>query len=450
MIRRLCAALVHGVARLAVRLALRSVEVRHRERFPTGVPVLVVANHFNGFFDPVLLTSALPRTPRFLAKATLWKVWPARPLLAVAGAIPVYRPVDGGTPEQNRAMFRHAEAVLREDGVVAVFPEGTTHDVPQLADLRTGAARIALGARASGAQRLAIAPVSLLFENKLALRSRALVRFGRSIDVDTTAASLPDDEREAVRRLTDLIDERLTEVVPPFTDVWEEAELEAAAAISLRSDARREVPLARQQELAEDIVHSAQAGDVRSALQRYMARLHILDAADEEIAPRWLLGTLVRRLVALGLLVALAVVLLAPALAFNLIPAAIVAVAGMQPRAPVTKGTVRLLTGLVVFPVTWITVALLVHDRWYMRLGWIVYQVAACVVAIPLLEAIVEWFRGARSWWHLRDRRGLVPDLLTARADVVDAVARATAATPVEAAGTVAARAPAASSPPGS
>jgi hypothetical protein len=100
----------------------------------------------------------------------------------------------------------------------------------------------------------------------------------------------------------------------------------------------------------------------------------------------------------------------------------------MQPREPVTKGTVRLLTGLVVFPVTWITVAVLVHDRWYMRLGWIVYQIAACVVAIPLLEAIVEWFRGARCWWHLRDRRGLVPDLLTARADVVDAVRRATGA----------------------
>ncbi|HWC66700.1 MAG TPA: 1-acyl-sn-glycerol-3-phosphate acyltransferase [Acidimicrobiales bacterium] len=428
MIRRLFDAILHGIARLAVRLSVRSVEVQHRERFPTGVPVLVVSNHFNGFVDPVLLTTVLPRTPRFLAKSTLWKVWPARPLLAFAGAIPVYRPRDGGTPEQNRTMFRDAEAVLRADGVVAIFPEGTTHDAPQLADLRTGAARIALSAHAGGAQRLAIAPVSLLFESKLALRSRALVRFGRAIDMDTAAPSLPQDEREAVRRLTDVIDERLTEVVPPFADVWEEAELEEAAAISLRSGEQREVPLGRQQELAEQIVHSDHAADVRGALQRYVARLHILDAADEEIAPRWLLGTLVRRLVVLGLVVALAVVVLAPALAFNLIPAALVAVAGMQPREPVTKGTVRLLTGLVVFPVTWITVAVLVHDRWYMRLGWIVYQIAACVVAIPLLEAIVEWFRGARSWWHLRDRRGLVPDLLTARADVVDAGRRATGA----------------------
>jgi 1-acyl-sn-glycerol-3-phosphate acyltransferase len=446
VIRRALDAIVRTVARLAVRLGVRSVEVRHRERFPSGVPVLVVANHFNGFVDPVLLTDVLPRPPRFLAKATLWKVWPARPLLAFAGAIPVYRPVDGGTPEQNRQMFRHAEAELRRGGVVGIFPEGTTHDAPQLAELRTGAARIALGARDGGANRLAIAPVSLLYENKLALRSRALVRFGRSIDLDTVAVSLPADHWEAVRALTDLIDERLTEVVPPFHDVWEEAELGEAAAVALRSgDQHDEVPLARKQEVAEQIVRSGRVDDVRRALQRYVARLHIVDAADEEIAPRWLLGRLLRRLVTLGVLVVIAVLVLAPALLLSALPAVIVTVAGSQPRAPVTKGTVRLLTGLVAFPVTWLTVAFLVADTWWLRVAWLLYQVVACIVAIPLLEAIVAWFRGARSWWHLRDRRGLVPDLLSARADVIEEVGRALATTSPD---TVAARAPATPPPP--
>ncbi len=411
------------------------------------MPVLVVANHFNGLVDSVVLTSVLRRLPRFLAKSTLWKVWPVRPLLALAGLIPVYRPADGGTADQNERMFSAAEAQLQAGGLVGIFPEGTTHDAPQLARLRTGAARIALGTSARGAQRLAIAPVSLLYEDKLALRSRVLVRFGRPIDLDTIAASLPGDDREAVRALTTLIDERLTEVVPDFADVWQHAELSAAAGIALRSaDERADAPLWRKQELAEQLVHRDETEAVRRALQRYVARLHIVDAADEEIAPRWMLGTLVRRLVWLGVLIAAAVVLLAPALAFSLIPVALVALAGVQPRAPVTKGTVRLLVGFVAFPATWITVAVLVADTWPVRLGWIVYQAAACVVAIPLLDAALAWFRGVRSWWHLRDRRGLVPDLLAAREDVVRAVREATEQP--AAPGTVQPHGPASAPPP--
>jgi 1-acyl-sn-glycerol-3-phosphate acyltransferase len=429
------------LARLVVRLGTRSIEVRHQERFPTGVPVLVVANHFNGLVDSVVLTSVLRRLPRFLAKSTLWKVWPIRPLLALAGLIPVYRTVDGGTPEQNQRMFAAAETQLRAGGLVGIFPEGTTHDAPQLAELRTGAARIALGSFARGAKRLAIAPVSLVYEDKLALRSRVLVRFGRAIDVDTAMTSLPGDDREAVRALTALIDERLTEVVPDFADVWQHAELSAAAAITLRSAEKRgDVPLGRKQELAEQLVHSDESANVRRALQRYVARLHIVDAADEEIAPRWMLGTLLGRLIWLGLLVGLAILLLAPALAFTLIPVVLVALSGVQPRAPVSKGTVRLLVGLIAFPATWITVAILVVDTWPARLGWIVYQAAASVFAIPLLDAVIKWFRGVRTWWHLRDRRGLVPDLLVAREDVVQAVRAATE--PASATGTVGARAP--------
>jgi hypothetical protein len=207
------------------------------------------------------------------------------------------------------------------------------------------------------------------------------------------------------------------------------------------------VPLARQEALADEIVRAGRVEDVRRSLQRYVARLHIVDAADEEIAPRWLVGRLLRRLVGLGVIVALAIALLAPALLFSAIPAALVALAGAQPQAPVTKGTVRLLTGFVAFPITWIAVAVTVADPWWMRLGWILYQVVACILAIPLLEAATEWFRGARSWWHLHDRRALVPDLLAARADVVNAVAQATSAERVP--DTVGGRAAASTTAPG-
>ena len=73
----------------------RSVDVVGRENLPQDRPVLVVANHGNGFVDPIVVTSVLRRLPRFLAKAALWKVVVARPFLGFAGVLPVYRSSDG-------------------------------------------------------------------------------------------------------------------------------------------------------------------------------------------------------------------------------------------------------------------------------------------------------------------------------------------------------------------
>ena len=42
-----------------------------------------------------LVAAALGRLPRFIAKAALWRVTVARPFLALAGVLPVYRTGDG-------------------------------------------------------------------------------------------------------------------------------------------------------------------------------------------------------------------------------------------------------------------------------------------------------------------------------------------------------------------
>ena len=80
------------VARLLARAFFRSVGVAGRP--PSGGRVILAASHLNGFVDPVLLVAHLGRLPRFLAKATLWSVVPARVLLDFAGAVPVQRRVD--------------------------------------------------------------------------------------------------------------------------------------------------------------------------------------------------------------------------------------------------------------------------------------------------------------------------------------------------------------------
>src|SRR5687767_623487 len=139
MVRSLLDRFIFQVANLAAHGLFRTVEVVGREHLPRNRPVLLVANHFNGAVDAVILMTALGDLPRFVAKATLWRPVLVRPFLALLGLVPVYRPEDKQPGGNNLAMFDRAHAVLRRNGTLALFPEGTTHDRLELARMRTGA-----------------------------------------------------------------------------------------------------------------------------------------------------------------------------------------------------------------------------------------------------------------------------------------------------------------------
>ena len=176
-----------------------------------GRPVLLVANHFYGFVDPVVLMQVFGRLPRFLAKSTLWDVVPARPLLALAGMIPVHRPEDRGAGGHDNAdVFAACHEVLAADGFVGIFPEGTTHDDPAIREVRTGAARIALGAHAAGVRDLVILPVGVHYDDKVALRSNAwpasLPMYDIAAEVSAAGHRMDSEDRDAVTQVTEVID----------------------------------------------------------------------------------------------------------------------------------------------------------------------------------------------------------------------------------------------------
>lgn len=426
--RRTIDAVLALVARVAVRLATRRVEVIDGDRIPTDRPVLVVANHFNGFVDPLVVVMVLGRLPRFLAKGTLWRIVPLRPLLRLAGLIPAHRRVDGGGGAANAASFAAAEDALRRGATVAIFPEGITHDEPRLATIRTGAARIALGARAAGAEGLTIVPIGLLFEDKVAIRTRVLARVGRPIELPPEPDAPDEADHEAVRQLTEELTGRLREVTPDYADRWEHAELGLAADVALRPEPRARpepVPLVDRETTAQRLARSPAVDGVRDATRRYATRLHLVDADDADLLAHGGIIGWARRLLAVGVGLAVVAVALLPALVWSAIPVLLVVLAGSQVVSPVTKGTVRLLTGFVLFLATWITVAVAVADTALLRVAWIAYQVVAVRVALPIIEYAVEWLRSTRSWWHLRQHRSRVPELLADRAAVVAAVAAA-------------------------
>jgi 1-acyl-sn-glycerol-3-phosphate acyltransferase len=214
------------LARTLVRIFFRSVEVTGADHVTATGPLIEVANHQNGLVDGLVLIAASRRYPRFLGKSTLWKIAPLRPFLALAGVVPVYRGsdtvgvlTDAERAEHNGAALARSRDLLAGGGTIGVFPEGISHDLASLQDLRTGAARLALGAAADGVVGVAVLPVGIVYDDKARFRSRVLVRFGPARAVDDRVAEFRHDPHGAVHLLTADIAADLRLVGPDYDSV---------------------------------------------------------------------------------------------------------------------------------------------------------------------------------------------------------------------------------------
>lgn len=461
MIRGTLDRLLVGIALVVLRGFYRSVEVEGRERIPGGRPMLVVANHFNGLADAVILVHVFGRVPRFLAKAALWQRRWARPFLAIAGLLPVQRREDAPGPIDNRRAFQRSyETLARRRGLVAIFPEGMTHDAPALAPIRTGAARLALGARAWGAKGLVIVPVGMAFDNKLALRSRALARVGEPIDLDEDIDAFvrpgePADEtnRVAVQRLTHEIERRLRAVSPDYRDIRESRVLSRAAEIAQRSEHRRGgVPMVEQEALAQRLAYAPRGviTELTDALARYHLDLELLGLRDHQLVPGYTAAQLFVGFLKTAALVALMSPFALVGALVHLLPYWLVVASGRAVRRPVMKATARFLVAVAVFPLVWLTVLSLSGQRGVLATAvLLVVLPVSGLLAVACFERLVRAHRAWRGWQALRDRRALLDDILANRERLVSAVRTAAAVAGPEPAPSRRAPAPAADRPGG-
>jgi 1-acyl-sn-glycerol-3-phosphate acyltransferase len=108
-----------------------------KELIPKDGPVVIAPNH-KSFYDSFFVALATPREVRFMAKKELFDGKSAR-LLSMLGAFPVKR------GEADPEALETARMVLRDGGVLALFPEGTRHrDPDELRAPRRGAGRLAI------------------------------------------------------------------------------------------------------------------------------------------------------------------------------------------------------------------------------------------------------------------------------------------------------------------
>src|SRR5262249_5777876 len=158
-------------------------------------------------------------------KSTLWKIPGLGWLLDAMLAVPIVRRKDDPNKSQaaNDAVFARVAKHLGGGGNILIFPEGTSHNEPQLVPLKSGAGRMLAAARAEGARGLTFQAIGLEFDARDVFRSRALLVYGPVRDVDAMAApNLADAITETLRAdLSELIVEGAT---------WEERVLIARVA----------------------------------------------------------------------------------------------------------------------------------------------------------------------------------------------------------------------------
>jgi 1-acyl-sn-glycerol-3-phosphate acyltransferase len=300
---------------------------RSGPRVPDG-PVLVTANHPNALVDPLLIFRTAGRLTRPLAKAPLFEHPLVGTMLRGLGGLPVYRRED--VPELmhlNERTFDAAIEALHAGGAVQIFPEGRSHSDPSMAPLRTGAARIALlaEARRGWTLGLRIQPVGLTYTRKHAFRGKAIAAFGQPFDVAFLRPDYERDEREAVRRLTALIQERLEALTLNF-ELSEDAELvDVAERLYAREKKlagwRERDPMAerlpRLRRFAEGIRWLRQADPerlhaLRAQVRRYLRLLTLFGAREADVPRRYpmtsVLAYSVRQLFMLLLVLPLAIV----------------------------------------------------------------------------------------------------------------------------------------------
>ncbi len=202
---------VRALASFVAALFYRDLRLVGAQRLPVAGPLIVAANHQNALVDPMLLVARLPRRLRPLAKSPLFKNPIVRPFLAAVGAVPVQRAKESsGDPTRNEAMFRATAEALSAGEAILIFPEGVGHFEPGLQPLRTGAARILLGARSQGAAPITLLPVGLVFREPGRFRagSGALL-VGEPVATADCEALYAREPEVAVRRLTDRLAEAL-------------------------------------------------------------------------------------------------------------------------------------------------------------------------------------------------------------------------------------------------
>ena len=426
-------AVLRGLGRFVLRVFFRDIDVQGATNFPTKGPVIVVANHANSLIDGVLIASFLPRFPRMLTASTVWHNTAVIPFLTAAGAIPVYRQAEvGRATARAKNRFSVVWDELARHHVIAIFPEGISHDHPYLLPVKSGTARIALEAELQrGPLGVQILPIGLEFENKTRFRSRAVMRIGAALSITEEAERYATAEaaqrQTAVRDVTARIGAALQTVTSSFAS-WDEARLLGRAAeiwarpqSALPTDPPLPDKLARRRAFADGYAwlqnaFPDRAQGLRQRLQDYDREMRRAGLRDAQIGATYPLSRVAGYVMMSLMMMAVWLPISIIGTLLNVVPYLVArAIAWGKDRDKIATWAV--FSSVFVFPLFWGVQALAARQcvTWSgtfidgQTVGWLTLLAAplAGAASLPFHDIRSRFWREVRGWTILRLR----PDL---------------------------------------
>ncbi len=160
-------------------------EVRGSGHIPRSGPAVLIANH-EGYLDPIFLQMGTVRTVRYMMSSAFYDFKPTQPIFRLCEAI---RVSDDGP---NRDSLRTALTVLKEGGLIGIFPEGRLTRDGKVGPVLPGAAFLA----ARGKAPVVPARIDGSFEvlprgRRVPRQARITVSFGPPVTIESARGEAP-------------------------------------------------------------------------------------------------------------------------------------------------------------------------------------------------------------------------------------------------------------------
>lgn len=169
------------------------IRVKGLENMEETDKVIVCANH-KSLLDPIFLAISMPQRIYFMAKKDLFDKPLLGGLLRALGAFPVDR------FGRDLKALRASVALVNEDKILGIFPEGTRVKEAKRENVKDGVAFIALKAKAD------IMPVEIISTYKPFRKSEILIK--KPIPVNDFASF---KNKEAMKKMTDRVYDKIYE-----------------------------------------------------------------------------------------------------------------------------------------------------------------------------------------------------------------------------------------------
>lgn len=296
--------MVYSVLKFLTKFTLigyfKTYKIDGKENIPKKGPFIFVANHPSAFMDPLAVATAIKEPVYFIAAAEYIgkgiKGWFFKTFLHM---IPVYRrktlPND---THKNKDMFATCYTHLGKGNSLLIFPEGVSITERKLKEIKTGTARIALGAERlhNFKLNLAIVPIGLNYSSPHEWRSDLYVKIGTPIYLDDFSTISDENEIENVKKLTAQLQTELEKLVVHTASEDEEVMLEKLDQI-YSNDLKEEFSIALDELDEEFSIHKDFAAAIsyfkeskpsiykttENKIDAYLGKLNAYNLTDQDI-----------------------------------------------------------------------------------------------------------------------------------------------------------------------